>query len=84
MPPREPVLRRPRIPVFPLARLWWTLVCCARRRPAAAVAILTAVVMIAGVGVITTAHVPAGCQYRLVVVPGREHWVCAEAGGIGR
>ena len=22
---------RSRIPLFPLARLWWTLVCCARR-----------------------------------------------------
>jgi hypothetical protein len=69
----------PRIPVFPFARLWWTLACCARRRPAAVAAILAAVVMIAGFGVAATHDPVRGCQWRVVTGPGREHLVCAEA-----
>jgi hypothetical protein len=69
----------PVIPLFPFARLWWTLVCCARRRPAAVIAVLVAVAMIAGTGVVAT-HAPArGCQWRVVAGPGREHLVCVSA-----
>ena len=74
--------RPPRLPLrlyFSSFILWpWWAVRAACRRPAPVVAVLAAVVMITGFGVVA-AHAPAGCHYRPVVTAGRMHWACAEA-----
>ena len=69
-PPRLPLL----LYLAPLVLWpWWAV------RAAPVVAVLAAVVMITGFGVVA-AHAPAGeCHYRPVVTAGRMHWARAEA-----
>ena len=66
----------PRIPLFPLTRFWWTLAFRAKRNRAPILAVLAALVMIAGIGVVATRAPSPGCKWKVVATAGREHLVC--------
>ena len=69
-----------RIPLFLFARLWFTPWARARRHPAPVIAIVAALVMIAGFGVAAVSAPVKGCSWRVVAGRGeRAHMTC-EAG----
>lgn len=75
----------PRIPLFLFTRLWFTPWCRARRRPAPVIAVLAALVMIAGIGAAAVSAPVKGCSFRVVTGRGeRAHMVCTEAGSVER
>ena len=66
----------PRIPLFLFTRLWFTPWCRARRHPAPVIAVVAALAMIAGIGVVATRAPAPGCKWKVVATAGREHLVC--------
>ena len=70
----------PVIPLFLLARLWWTpasWAARARRYPARAVAVLAVAVLAASVAVAVAHPQAQGCRWRVAAVPGqRAHVAC--------